>query len=94
MFFIFYFSEKLTKNLGCDFNASDTESALDCLREKPAIEIVEFQSTIAEYSVNFYPFLPTMDGYFLKDSPKNLVENGKMKNVSVIIGNNANEGFW
>ena len=94
MIIFFWFPEKLTKNLGCDFNASDTESALDCLRQKSSVEIVEFQSSIAEYSLNLHPFLPTIDGYFLKDSPKNLIEFGKIKNVSVIIGNNANEGFW
>jgi acetylcholinesterase len=89
-----YFSGKLAKNLGCEFNSSDIESTLDCLREKPSTEIVEYQSSVETYSLNLFPFLPTVDGYFLTDTPKNLLENGLFKNVSVIMGSNANEGFW
>lgn len=41
----------------------------------------------------FSLFVPTIDGSFLTDDPNVLLEKGKIKNVSVIIGNNANEGI-
>ena len=86
--------EKLITNVGCDFNSSDVQSSLDCLRRKSGVEIVEFQSSVADNQLNFFPFVPTVDGNFLDDSPKKLLESGQLRNVSVVIGSNANEGFW
>ena len=86
--------EKLMQNVGCDFNSSDASSSLDCLRRKSAVEVVEFQSSVADNQLNFFPFVPTVDGIFVGDSPKKLLESGQLRNVSVIIGSNANEGFW
>ncbi len=48
---------------------------------------------IPEISSMFPIFVPTIDGSFLTDDPDLLLERGKIRNISVIIGNNANEGF-
>ena len=66
---------------------------LDCLRQKSAGEIVETQKVAIDFP-NLVPFSPTMDGFFLTDSPQNLLATGSIKDVPVLIGSNENEGNW
>jgi hypothetical protein len=40
-----------------------------------------------------FPALPTVDGYFLLDEPKNLLQNWDTKRSNIIIGNTADEGL-
>lgn len=42
-----------------------------------------------------YPWVPTIDGHYLYDEPRNLMKQGKLKSVDSILGCNLNEGsFW
>ena len=88
-----FFLEKLSKALNCDFDSTDPEPALKCLREKPAEEIVRNQKVAAEFP-NLFPFSPTLDGTFLSESPKNLLLSGQVKDAPVLIGTNEEEGTW
>ena len=87
-------SVKLADELGCNYNRNDVEQTLECLRDRPHADITAKEYNVAEYILNFFPFVPTIDETFLPASPKTLMENGLVKDISILIGNNANEGYW
>ena len=43
--------------------------------------------------MNFYPFVPTIDGYFFEVNPNALIDS-ICSDIPVLIGSNKNEGFW
>ena len=50
---------------------------------------------VEDYTVNLYPFVPTVDKDFLPAAPaKMLEENAFASDKEVLIGSNANEGYW
>uniref|UniRef100_A0A8V5GQY8 Acetylcholinesterase n=1 Tax=Melopsittacus undulatus TaxID=13146 RepID=A0A8V5GQY8_MELUD len=65
---------KLGMALGCIGN--DTEVVM-CLRERPAPELVEGEGVVMpQDSVFRFPFVPVVDGEFLRDSPEVLLGAG------------------
>ena len=40
------------------------------------------------------PIYPTIDGYFLLDEPKNLIQSWNTKRADIMIGNVEKEGLW
>ena len=48
---------------------------------------------VGDYTLNFFPFVPTIDETFLTHSPVTLLKNGLFKDISVLIGTNSNEGY-
>ena len=81
-------------------NEDDVESTLECLRGKDASDITANEYSVKDYTVNFYPFVPTVDDMgdnsFLPASPAALMKlnNSINSNIPVLLGSNANEGFW
>ena len=87
-------SIKLADELGCEFDRNDAEGTLECLRDKPHQDITAKEYNVADYILNFFPFVPTIDETFLPYEPKDLLNKGLVKDISILIGNNANEGYW
>ena len=76
--------------VGC----SNDENVLQCLRDKPAEDIFNNEWVVGEFLV--FPWVPTIDGDFLSESPYNLLQQGSFqKNKNILIGSNKDEGtFW
>jgi len=45
--------------------------------------------------VQQFPWVPTVDGEFLTDTPYNLISQGRFQHKDALLGSNADEGtFW
>ena len=63
-----------------------------CLRAIPADRIVEKQWV--SRGIMQFPFLPTVDGVFLPDTPSALIRRRAFKKCPILVGSNANEGSF
>ncbi|XP_059154257.1 acetylcholinesterase-like [Physella acuta] len=66
---------------------------MTCLREIDSQTITKKQWELERFYPGI-PFWPLVDGYFLPDEPALMIQRGDVKNTSVIIGVNANEGTY
>ena len=71
---------------------NNVEDTLECMRDKKDEDITLLEYYVDNYSLNFFPFVVTIDETFLPMSPRTLLEKGASKDISVLIGSNANEG--
>ncbi|XP_065271476.1 acetylcholinesterase-like isoform X2 [Emys orbicularis] len=81
----------LGRLMGCG-KGSDG-AVVDCLKRKDSEEFVRHDFTITRNKrlVDF-PFLPTVDGDFLPDEPRRLLEAGHIHTKPILTGITANEG--
>ena len=70
----------------------NVEDTLECMRDKKEEDITLLEYYVDNYSLNFFPFVVTIDETFLPMSPRTLLEKKAFKDISVLIGSNANEG--
>ncbi|XP_033929409.1 acetylcholinesterase [Melopsittacus undulatus] len=83
---------KLGMALGCIGN--DTEVVM-CLRERPAPELVEGEGVVMpQDSVFRFPFVPVVDGEFLRDSPEVLLGAGMATAIDILLGAVRDEGTY
>ena len=68
------------------------EDTLKCMREKASEDNSALQYYVDDYSLNYFPFVVMVDENFLPISPRTIMENQDFKDISVLIGSNANEG--
>lgn len=66
---------------GCD--TADTYRMVECLRGIEAMELLNNSP---------YPIIPNVDGYFLENSPEDLIMKGAFKHCPILIGFNEDEG--
>ncbi|XP_011297876.1 uncharacterized protein [Fopius arisanus] len=86
---------KLGATLNCP--TSDSEEMINCLRTKPAEEIIEIsQSWLLVESILLPHFKPVIEpehpGAFFIEEPLDTLRNGRMADVPWLNGVNANEG--
>merc|ERR1712020_567720 len=74
--------------------SNNVEDTLECMRDKAAEDITAVEYYVDDYSLNFFPFVVTVDETFLPLSPRTMLDNRPFKDISVLIGSNANEGYW
>ena len=84
-------SRDLASRLGCNTNSN--REILKCLYEVEPLKLLEesFNYGLSTWDA---PIGPTVDGYFIKESPAELVKRGAFKKTDIIIGMNKNEGSW
>uniref|UniRef100_A0A8C8S938 Carboxylic ester hydrolase n=1 Tax=Pelusios castaneus TaxID=367368 RepID=A0A8C8S938_9SAUR len=84
-------AQALGRLMGC---AKGSDSAVvDCLRRKNSKEFVRHDFTITRNKALVdFPFLPTVDGDFLPDTPPRLLEAGQLQTKPILAGIAANEG--
>ena len=88
-------AEKLADEVGCIVYPRFLEDTVNCMREKSSQSIQDAIYNVEPYTIDFYPFVPTVDGDFLPASPAKMLEKKAFsKDKDVLIGTNANEGFW
>jgi carboxylesterase type B len=85
-------SAAFLKNVQCDAVA-DTDDMLACLRNLTADTILNNEWVVGNFMV--FPWVPSVDGDFLKDTPHNLLYQGKYAKKDTLLGVNKEEGtFW
>jgi carboxylesterase type B len=70
----------------------DMEAVADCLRRVTPQQLAEEQF-VTRGPLQF-PFLPVVDGVFLREHPEQLIRKRAFKKCPLLIGSNANEGSW
>ena len=88
-----WFIETLAEISNCKVDKENIAATVDCLQKLPAEKITENEWNVEDYTVNLFPFVPTIDGYFFETHPKELI-NSVCPEIPVLIGSNKNEGFW
>lgn len=88
-------AEKMALAVGCEVNKEDPSDAIACLRTRNSTELVNNEYNVADYVTNLFPFVATIDGKFLPAEPEILLKQKAFSpNKPVLLGSNANEGFW
>ena len=87
-------SIKLAEELNCSYDKNAVEDTLECLRDKDFDAITSKEYFVGDYILNYFPFVPTVDDTFMPRSPKTMLEMNYFKDISILIGSNANEGYW
>ncbi|TRY61354.1 hypothetical protein TCAL_01797 [Tigriopus californicus] len=85
---------KLAALLGCSVTGS-REDVLGCLIRKSPEDIVNKEMGVVAFpTINFHPFVMTVDGKTIFAEPKKLLHQyvKRQKDVSVLLGSNRNEG--
>lgn len=95
------FFKQLAENVGC--RSADVEytneELIDCLRKVDSKTLIRQQTKLLTF--HNFPFLhtranplgPVVDGDLLEDEPEVLFSTGKFKDVPLMVGLSANEGF-
>ncbi|XP_019644076.1 PREDICTED: carboxylesterase 1D-like [Branchiostoma belcheri] len=84
-------AKSLAEELEC---ATETTAIMmECLRTKPFQDIIEKSNVLLErFAVE--PFVPTIDGTFMKEHPMDLFERGHINKADYIVGVNNHEFGW
>ena len=86
-------SEALAKELSCDKDTID--ATIECLRGLNSSDILANEWSTLDWTANLWTFVPTLDGEFLEKSPEDYQKETDFNtDVPVLLGSNANEGFW
>ena len=86
-------SEALAKELSC--NKDTIDATIECLRGLNSSDILANEWSTLDWTANLWTFVPTLDGEFLEKSPEEYQKETDFNtDVPVLLGSNANEGFW
>ncbi|XP_022095277.1 cholinesterase 2-like [Acanthaster planci] len=69
-----------------------TTQMVDCMRTRDPLEIIRWQWVTLDFAD--FPFVPVVDGDFVRERPQSAMERGEFKNCEVLIGSNTNEGIF
>ncbi|ESO85286.1 hypothetical protein LOTGIDRAFT_235796 [Lottia gigantea] len=75
-------TRSLAKEVGCTVNS--TRDMVSCLRTKPAQLLAG--TSISERPPMSAPWVPRVDGYYIKDLPENLLAKGQIHQLPLIAG--------
>ena len=78
--------------VGCTSDVA--EEVLACLMGASFSELTEAMWDIYDKSVLLTPFAPTIDGYFLRQHPIDLLADGNFKKAPILIGVTHDEGAY
>jgi len=81
----------LARDVGC--KQKNPKEVVECLRKVDGDKLRTFQWKHYKKILDF-PFMPTIDGYFLPDYPETLIKKGKAKRGELLIGSTQDEGTY
>ncbi|XP_066267429.1 pyrethroid hydrolase Ces2e-like [Branchiostoma lanceolatum] len=84
-------AKSLADELEC--TTKTTEAMMACLRTKTFEEIIAKSNVLLE-RLQVEPFVPTMDGKYMKAHPMDLFERGDISKADYIVGVNNHEFGW
>jgi carboxylesterase type B len=82
----------IASRVGCKSDV--TEEVLFCLKKVSFAKLTNAMWTIEDDSVLLTPLAPTIDGYFLRQHPLDLLADGNFKDAPILIGVNHDEGAY
>ncbi|KAI0352094.1 carotenoid ester lipase precursor [Trametes cingulata] len=83
--------DSIAASVGC----ASAPDVLECIREAPVDALKaasDNTSTILSFQGLNTPWFPRVDGVFLQDNPMQLVLNGTVAQIPIVMGNNEDEG--
>jgi carboxylesterase type B len=80
--------KKLLEKLNCE----DDNNLVHCLSQIPAEMIVKAQQDLASVQFGHFTWVPVIDHVLIKDNPRYLIKNLRMKQTNILLGTNKNEG--
>ena len=86
-------SKQLVNNMGCNTHVHDPTTTLQCMQSKNASDFPSADYILAQGIVQF-PFVPMVDGVFIRQDPKEMLRRGDFKKVPLLLGSNSNEATF
>lgn len=87
-------SLSLATRVSCNRKAP-TSQLVHCLRKVSAQKLSEEIWSIPDELTNIIaPISPIVDGYFIQDTPKNILNKGEFKSTDILLGVNKDEGYY
>ncbi|XP_071824949.1 acetylcholinesterase-like [Apostichopus japonicus] len=76
---------------GCE-DATNSQELRDCLRQVEEERLIIAANAALATTTNVIPLVPTIDGEFITDDPRHLLEQKKFKMCDVMLGNTKDDG--
>ncbi|RUS84400.1 hypothetical protein EGW08_007862, partial [Elysia chlorotica] len=86
-------SQFLANYLNCGGSEHEPAVTLRCLQSKNASDFPTNEMTTSEGFMQF-PFVPIVDGVFIRQDPKEMLRRGDFKKVPILLGSNSNEATF
>ncbi|KAK9680178.1 Carboxylesterase family [Popillia japonica] len=83
---------RLAEAVNCPSKREDLPAVIDCLRKKPAQELVD--NEWGTLGICEFPFVPVIDGTFLDEHPVRAMANKNFKKTNILMGSNTEEGYY
>ena len=86
-------SSTFLHGVNCSRDDDDAGAMLRCLRALP-VDVIQQEEWVDSHFMVF-PWAPTVDGRFLKDTPYNMLKAGNFQRKDSLLGVNRDEGtYW
>nr|NVI69573.1 acetylcholine esterase [Cucujiformia] len=83
---------RLAEAVGCPHEPNDLSAAIDCLKKKDPIELVN--NEWGTLGICEFPFVPVIDGAFLDEHPVRALVHKNFKKTNILLGSNTEEGNY
>lgn len=83
---------RLAEAVHCPSSRNDLEPMIECLRQKPAEELVNNEG--GTLGICEFPFVPIIDGSFLDEMPRRSLAHQNFKKTNLLMGSNTDEGYY
>lgn len=83
---------RLAEAVGCPHDRHDVSAAIECLRTKDALELVN--NEWGTLGICEFPFVPIIDGAFLDENPTRSLAVKNFKKTNILMGSNSEEGHY
>ena len=80
--------------LKCPHDKKDIRATIECLRSKPASELVNREWDGIVFGCAEFPFVPIIDGAFLDETPQKSLDTKNFKKTNIMMGANKDEGVF
>lgn len=83
---------RLAEAVNCPHERSEVNAAIECLRKKDALELVN--NEWGTMGICEFPFVPMIDGAFLDETPQRSIAVKNFKKTNILMGSNSEEGHY
>ena len=87
-------ADLLAELVGCPTSSSDAAATYHCLMSVSPGALSNETWSVADRSKVPTPLGPVVDGHFLRDHPRKLLQTGRVKQANIMLGSVKNEGTY